>query len=428
MDKRNISAVIAAVFFIILFAFAGGCAGSCTCVGNTSGTSSDSSYQSDTVGSNTSGLKSQTSGGDINGSLSSSGGNGTGTAQSDTSGTGTSQSDTSGTGTAQSDTSGGNTDTPAPDTSETPADSSKTDPPKTTTATIKTTVPKTDPPKTEAPSNDLSPPFIITPTADGKTVYDNGKAIIDASNSSKGYVMVKLPAAASGSYKIVLETPSGARYTYQLNNKGSYEVIPLSEGSGSYTIYALKQVSAGKGSALLKQQLSVSVSVSLLPFLTPNQFCMYDASSSCVALSSKLCGSGKTELEKAAAVYDYIINNIEYVSTAENAANGYIPNPDKVLANKSGICFDYSSLMCAMLRSQKIPTKVVVGYAGDVYHAWISVYTQSSGWIDGYIYFDGKGWNRMDPTYASGPSTNEGYKEIIEYISDSSNYTDMYYY
>lgn len=241
--------------------------------------------------------------------------------------------------------------------------------------------------------------------------------------------MIKLSTAMDGSYRILVNADDiNVRYTFQLNSSGNYEVIPLTEGSGNYTVSVLKVTSAGKGTVMFKQSLSVSVSDSFLPFLTPNQFCMYDAGSSCVALASQLCGGNKDTIEKTAAIYDYVINNISYVSTAENAANGYIPVPDTALANKSGICFDYASLMTAMLRSQKIPTKVVVGYAGDIYHAWISVYVDGSGWIDGYIYFDGNSWNRMDPTFAAGAKDDTDYKDLVSYISDGSHYSDMYYY
>ncbi len=37
----------------------------------------------------------------------------------------------------------------------------------------------------------------------------------------------------------------------------------------------------------------------------------------------------------------------------------------------------------------------------ELYHAWISVYLDSVGWIDNIIYFDGKDWVRMDPTFAA---------------------------
>lgn len=308
----------------------------------------------------------------------------------------------------------------------------KTDPPATTVSVTdppKTDPPQTDPPKTEPAQTEPSPPYIITPTADGNKVYDNDDALIDASNASQGYLMIKLKKAVSGSYRILVNADDiNVRYTFQLNNSGNYEVIPITEGSGSYTVSVLKVTSAGKGTVMFKQTLNISVSDSFLPFLTPNQFCMYDAGSSCVALSSELCGGNKDTIAKAAAIYDYVINNISYVSTAENGANGYIPVPDTTLANKSGICFDYASLMTAMLRSQKIPTKVVVGYAGDIYHAWISVYVDGSGWIDGYIYFDGNKWNRMDPTFAASAKDEADYKSTVDFISNGSNYSVMYYY
>lgn len=223
-----------------------------------------------------------------------------------------------------------------------------------------TAAPITDPPKTDPPQTEPSPPYIITPTADGVKVYSNGDALIDASNSSQGYLMIKLKKAMSGSYRILVNADDiNVRYTFQLNNSGNYEVIPITEGSGSYTVSVLKVTSAGKGTVMFKQALSVSVSDSFLPFLTPNQFCMYNSGSSCVALSSTLCGGNKDTIAKTAAIYDYVINNISYVSTAENGANGYIPVPDTVLANKSGICFDYASLMAAMLRSQKFRQRLL---------------------------------------------------------------------
>ena len=98
---------------------------------------------------------------------------------------------------------------------------------------------------------------------------------------------------------------------------------------------------------------------------------------------------------------------------------------DKVLAEKKGICFDYASLMAAMLRSQGIPTKLVIGYAGDAYHAWIHTYIPEKGWIEGVIFFDGTTWKLMDPTYASSSKQS---KQIMEFIGNASNYSSKYIY
>jgi len=110
---------------------------------------------------------------------------------------------------------------------------------------------------------------------------------------------------------------------------------------------------------------------------------------------------------------------------ARTVKSGYVPVLDTVLEKKSGICFDYASLMTGMLRSQGVPCKLVVGYAGKTYHAWISVYTEASGWVDGAVFFDGKTWQRMDPTFAS---SGKGSAAILQYIGDGSNYTAKYFY
>ena len=87
------------------------------------------------------------------------------------------------------------------------------------------------------------------------------------------------------------------------------------------------------------------------------------------------------------------------------------------------ICFDYASLTAAMLRSQGIPARLEIGYAGSVYHAWISVYTEETGWIDRLIEFTGDAWTRMDPTLSSG---NDNSDAVLKYIGDGSNYTTQY--
>ena len=98
---------------------------------------------------------------------------------------------------------------------------------------------------------------------------------------------------------------------------------------------------------------------------------------------------------------------------------------EDLLAQKKGICFDYAALMTAMLRSQDIPTKLVVGYTGNLYHAWINVYLEGQGWVDNIIYFDGNSWKLMDPTFASSSGQSQ---EIMQYIGNGSNYRAKYSY
>lgn len=165
---------------------------------------------------------------------------------------------------------------------------------------------------------------------------------------------------------------------------------------------------------------------SYAPFLRPNQYVNYTANSQAVKKAAELTAGKKTDLEKITAIYHYTITTLTYdKQKAQTVQSGYLPDVDKVLAEKKGICFDYVALMTAMLRSQGIPTKLVVGYTGDVYHAWINTYIPEQGWIEGIIFFDGTTWKLMDPTFAS--SANQS-KQIMEYIGNGSNYSAKYLY
>ena len=140
-------------------------------------------------------------------------------------------------------------------------------------------------------------------------------------------------------------------------------------------------------------------------------------------LSNKI-NEKKVELEVANHNLELAEANYDYEKAA-SVESGYLPDLDAVLATKKGICFDYASLMTGMLRSQGIPCKLIVGYAGTVYHAWISVWSESTGWIDGAVYFDGSSWQRMDPTFAA---SFKNQAEAMEYIGNGQNYTAKYIY
>ena len=159
--------------------------------------------------------------------------------------------------------------------------------------------------------------------------------------------------------------------------------------------------------------------------LYPNQYVWFTKDSKAVKKGQALSDDSADDLDYVQQVYHYVIENITYdKQKAETVASGYIPDPDATMESGTGICFDYASLMTALLRSQHIPTKLEVGYSGEAYHAWISVYLHEVGWVDNIIEFDGKDWSLMDPTLAASNSASS----VKKYIGDGSNYTVKYSY
>ena len=267
--------------------------------------------------------------------------------------------------------------------------------------------------------------YVLTPSADGTTVLGNSLVTIDASNLSEGYVMVKY-LGSNSNVKLQLTKDGGSTYTYNLNSKGRYETFPLTAGSGGYTLNIFEHVSGNQYALACGESLQVSLKSNLLPFLYPNQYVNFWPDCNTAKVGSTLASTAETDLQVVENVYNYVINNISYdFEKAATATFGYLPNVDAILSSGKGICFDYAAVMVTMLRTQRIPTQLVVGYSGSIYHAWINVYITDVGWVNGIIYFDGTSWVRMDPTFASSAKSSP---DIMKYIGNGSNYNALFVY
>lgn len=269
-----------------------------------------------------------------------------------------------------------------------------------------------------------STPDVLVPAADNTTSYGTDTVTIDASHTDQGYVMVRYT-GSNQKVKLQIETPKEDTYTYLLSQEQEYETFPLSGGDGGYSLTVLENVEGDMYSIAFAQDIDVVIDDEFLPFLYPNQYVCFTAESDAVSLGEELAEGMYSDLEVIESIYHYVISNITYdTEKATSVSYGYLPDVDETLSTGKGICFDYAAVTASMLRSQRIPTRLEIGYAGEAYHAWISVYVEEVGWIDNIIEFDGSSWSLMDPTFAA--STNS--RDLKQFIGDGSNYVVKYYY
>ena len=269
----------------------------------------------------------------------------------------------------------------------------------------------------------ISDPIILLPEASGSLAAENDKAVIDYSNMADGYVMVRYKQQTDKALKVQLKC-SLDTYTFNLK-PGEWETLPLGNGSDSYKVQVYENVEGNKYSAVLSAGFDAVLKDEFAPFLRPNQYVNYIDAPNTMKKGAELVAGHEDVLSKVGAVYDFVVKEFKYdKELAKTVQSGYLPVLDEVLEKKKGICFDYAAVMTAMLRSQGVPCKLVVGYAGDAYHAWISVWSDEEGWIEKAVYFDGKSWQRMDPTFASSSNA----VNIDKYIGDGSNYREKYFY
>lgn len=264
---------------------------------------------------------------------------------------------------------------------------------------------------------------VLEPQAPGIVVLGNDFAGVDASNTGEGYIQLRYAGEAAKA-KVQLTLPDGSLYTYTLD-PGDYETLPLTGGGGTYGVAVLENAFDNIYALAFSGEFQAEDVDEFKPYLYPNQYVWFTKDSRVTALGVELSEQAADDLDYVTRVYGYVVENITY--DREFAATipvDYVPDLEKTLETGKGICLDYASLMTALLRSQDIPAKLVVGYSGAEYHAWISVYLEETGWMDGVIYFDGVSWSRVDPTLAAG---NRG-TSVKDYVNNNSNYKEKYFY
>lgn len=194
-----------------------------------------------------------------------------------------------------------------------------------------------------------------------------------------------------GKAKVIIQK-SDKKYTYDINSAGKQEYFPLQLGNGSYKVNLYRNTSGNSYRLLASKSVNVNLSDNNVVFLTSTQNIDWNVDSKAVAKAVELTKDTEDLQEKANLLWQYMVRNHTYdFHKLATVQPGYIPVIDRTLEEKKGICYDFSSLYAAMLRSQGKPAKLVKGYAPKHavgYHAWNEVYDASN-----------QEWKVIDTTY-----------------------------
>ncbi len=252
----------------------------------------------------------------------------------------------------------------------------------------------------------------------------NEEVQIDLSCVHEGYIAVHAESDARMKLQVILGEET---YTYNLQ-QGRDEIFPLQCGNGTYVFRIMKNIEDTKYYEFYRAEAAVNLEDEFDPFLRPNQYADFYEGRECVSIARSLAEQSHTDVEFIGKVYEYVCDTITYddekaQDAVDGKLTGYVPDPDRTLAEKKGICFDYACLAASMLRSQGIPTKIIFGYVApdDLYHAWNMFYTEEGGWVTVKFSAPGDEWTRIDLTFSANGASNK-------FIGDGSNYMDVYQY
>lgn len=122
----------------------------------------------------------------------------------------------------------------------------------------------------------------------GVTVYKNSKATVDASNLALGFVSVAYTGGKDVRIKVQITKTGGTTYTYNLNNKGTAETFPLTEGDGKYTVKVYENTTGTKYAQAYSCPLTLKLTSEFSPFLYANQYVNFSDDSKVVAKAAEL--------------------------------------------------------------------------------------------------------------------------------------------
>lgn len=239
---------------------------------------------------------------------------------------------------------------------------------------------------------------------------------VDFSYSYDGVVKVLNNPGITTKMKLIIEKGE-SKYIYDISNNSNYVSFPLQLGNGKYTVKLYQNTTGTKYRTVHTETSDVALRSTNSVYLASTQQVNWNDNDDAIVLAKKLLNDALyikivttknnnaklTEKEKIDIFYNYVVKNMDYDYKKINSLSyDYVPDIDVVLKAKKGICFDYSVLLAAMLRSQGIPAKLIKGESTttDVYHAWNEIYLSSeSRWIivdttyDAYMYDNKKSYS-----------------------------------
>ncbi len=227
------------------------------------------------------------------------------------------------------------------------------------------------------------------------------------------YVYTFTNQGSSTEYGAEFEVPIYAEAPHQTVTRLSVSPDPISSSydeSGNYrSRFRFGSIPPG-GSIQINVSYSIRVSVPFAPDSTyrggvgtvPLAYIAYTqgdeywevADPSISALASNITAGKVSVLEMSKAIYDYVVENIEYDYAKYNLVTSGLPveryGAVKTLELGRGVCEDMTDFYVALCRAAGIPAIEVVGfsYEGDCVlgigsrHAWAGIYIPDYGWMD----------------------------------------------
>jgi transglutaminase-like putative cysteine protease len=140
-------------------------------------------------------------------------------------------------------------------------------------------------------------------------------------------------------------------------------------------------------------------------------------------LAAEIAGSASSNYDKAAALETYLKTHFGYTLQLPRSP---VTDPlaNFLFERKQGHCEYFASSMAVMLRTLRIPSRVVNGFTSDEYNDLTGKYVvrarNAHAWVEAY--FPGYGWVTFDPTPGGAGGSPQGCGRAMLYLDAAASF------
>lgn len=140
-------------------------------------------------------------------------------------------------------------------------------------------------------------------------------------------------------------------------------------------------------------------------------------------LAEEITARAPSNYDKAVAVEQYLSTHFGYTLELPSTVP-QDPLATFLFERKRGHCEYFASSMAVMLRSLRIPSRIVTGFRGGEYNDLTGQYvvraSDAHSWVEAY--FPGSGWISFDPTPAGGGLARSGWSRMDLYMDAAASF------
>ncbi|HYK48652.1 MAG TPA: DUF3488 and transglutaminase-like domain-containing protein, partial [Terriglobales bacterium] len=140
-------------------------------------------------------------------------------------------------------------------------------------------------------------------------------------------------------------------------------------------------------------------------------------------LAEEVTASASNNYDKAIAIERYLRTRFGYTLDLPRTSQRD-PLAHFLFERKNGHCEYFASSMAVMLRTIRIPSRIVTGFRGGEFNDLTGQYVVRASiahsWVEAY--FPGNGWVSFDPTPGGSLETHSGWSRMLLYVDAAASF------